>query len=501
LLKEREQKFLRNRVPSSERKIEPQDRDQVYPPRDYGRPTRGFEHSPRQHENSPRIQEEQPRPQQYRQRETKTIQVSPLRHESPRDTYSIAPPESAYFKVDEPSIEQEPEYEPHKTPKTENTKAPEVGSTFDKKARDSRQFEEIDESDRSPQFYKKTKRNEHVNRMRPEGYPYGTYPLNRQHILPYPPPAMQYPTPLPQNVVYQTPDGKLLAFQHHIPVANTQKRDFVNEKDNDTSESRTDMTPVRDRIDEEDEGSSIVDHSRSDNDDLRRHQFYPLKPTNAVIPPYHKPVGSKYVGAPSKLSELYKMREDQYPARNLRQLTPERQVDRDVYPTDYQPRNILGQTRNAVAQPQDYRGPKNTATAKGAVRPDPIDIDDGLEASQPSQPSQRAAEPEDLQRAVVSGLRKPVNEPMSLNRFRHEFKDEVGAEQPDSDDIDRVSDSNYSIVEQAYKDMDDFDLKVEEYDRVKHQRYGRVADARAFGQKSHNSVFAPQKQPKNKIRY
>lgn len=44
--------------------------------------------------------------------------------------------------------------------------------------------------------------------------------------------------------------------------------------------------------------------------------------------------------------------------------------------------------------------------------------------------------------------------------------------------IDNLSDSDYSVVEQAYKDMDDFDTKVDIYRHDILQ--SRVVDDRAF---------------------
>lgn len=101
-------------------------------------------------------------------------------------------------------------------------------------------------------------------------------------------------------------------------------------------------------------------------------------------------------------------------------------------------------------------------------------------------------------------MRKVDNQqPMSLNRFRQEFKEDMAPPQHDPTDIDRFSDSNYSLVEQAYKDMDDFDIKVETNGRRKHL-LDRITDDRAFGDKSQktiNNVFPPQRMQKNKIRY
>lgn len=148
-----------------------------------------------------------------------------------------------------------------------------------------------------------------------------------------------------------------------------------------------------------------------------------------------------------------------------------------------------------MRKPQQF---KNGNNATG-VRPDPIDIDDGLIDKSERQTS--ANDPEELQKVFMSGLRKPDREPMSLHRFRKEYKDEIRPTNQEASDIDNLSDSNYSLVEQVYKDMDDFDTKVDHHHEQKYNNYPRVADSRAHGQKSHNSIMGGQKMPKTKIRY
>jgi hypothetical protein len=104
------------------------------------------------------------------------------------------------------------------------------------------------------------------------------------------------------------------------------------------------------------------------------------------------------------------------------------------------------------------------------VRPDPVDIDEDF-----SHLHQDISDPEDLQRAFVSGIRQPNQNPMSFQRFRNEHKYDIA---PATKNIDQFSDSDYSVVEQAYKDMEDFDTRVDLY------RYdigqSRVTDDRTF---------------------
>ena len=278
------------------------------------------------------------------------------------------------------------------------------------------------------------------------------------------------------------------------------------------SRSRTNLTP----LDDVERNSDIEDRKS----DIEVHES-PIEPDQNImhsgIPPYSKSRIIKQAYVPSKLSELYKRRENGVQI-NKYQDERIRGVQREDFEDNPAPNKAIHEpirlVRNEQARPahQDLprmaqkvahpiSNPHFIARNQNEVRPDPIDIDDGLEQITNDE---LARDPESLQRAFVSGMRKAdTNQPMSLNRFRKEFRDDIAPVKQDSDDIDRLSDSNYSVVEQAYRDMDEFDMKVETYGRGKHYTE-KVVDDRAFGEKSHktiNNIFQPQRMQKNKIRY
>jgi hypothetical protein len=556
LLKEREQRFLRNRHTGSERKFEPYQRQ---PQQEEPQRVRNYEerydrredheeekyydrdyHGERKQEyNSPEDRERE------HEQDIRTPPRQPVRkQESPRESYSLVPPESAYFKVDEPSVEHEDVEMPYNSP-TKDSNMPEVGSSFERRAktadnfnnrktnelrsyhrktpdqRDSSEDQQSSHKHQSPSSVDKNRLHELYMKQhskdklqyKPRGFPQEAYGL------PYPPPStLPYPTNLPQNMIYQTPDGKFLSFQNQIPVGGILVRPS---DDQESSDSRTETTPSKEEKSEfieddhrrhfqrrqEDERRGYKDkfdrrdHRREDErkeydrripQEYLVHKSVQQQQDDSLIPPYKKPIGSKYAAPTSKLTELYKRREGDFepkPDVMIRQFSPPKQTLRAKGQEQIQS-NILGQRRINAAQTK----PQNST-----IRPDPIDIDDGLAESIENSNRNKLEDPEDLQRAYMAGLRKPDNEPMSLHRFRNEIKGDID-NQEHADDIDKLSDSNYSIVEQAYKDMDDFDYKVDQHHHDK-KYFNRVADVRAHGQKSHNSMFAYGRQPKNVIRY
>ena len=484
LLREREQRFLRNPEGDNGRRIEP------YQHKSYARPkileTLGQEISP-----YPQSHQIDQHPEEIKAEKiltpTKPVKVKEVqKRESPRDSYSLIPPESAYFKVDDPSIQEEKNYDKGISPMSQDSKYPEVGNSFEARARNSKAFIDYESPEKNSKE-KKASKWEDINEKSnsPSRKPEIVYP--QPHPIVYPAQPLQYPTAFPQNVVYQSPDGRYLAYQHPVPLPVAQRID-------DESETRTDLTPPYER--HEREQSSVMDRS-----DDRSFEEYKAKrpmliqqtfeqpqqrqvqqtvqqpgqqPAQNIIPPYRNPVGTTYVAHSSKLLDLYKKREGGKPPAPIspvKILSPERIPQQE--PARAQ--NILGRPKQPQNQPQVNIPTQVSTKTKQPLKPDPIDIDD-IEESKIIKPLE---DPEDLQKALISGLRQPDTEPMSLQRFRNKFNEEGEENHQNANDIDRISESNYSVVEQAYKDMDDFDTKVDA--ELQHKfGGGRVADPRLF---------------------
>jgi hypothetical protein len=100
-------------------------------------------------------------------------------------------------------------------------------------------------------------------------------------------------------------------------------------------------------------------------------------------------------------------------------------------------------------------------------------------------------------------MRPADHKPMSLQRFRTEFVDEIGHRNKDVSDIDRLSD-DVSIVEKAYDDMDQFDNKVESLKNAQEIRFSRPKpQPRKVGhrhiQQKKGNIGIVNPQPKNAI--
>lgn len=273
LLKEREQKFLRNRPQSSERKYTPfnQTHQEEVRQQDFQRNRhndRGeHQNDLNDHRNEHRNQQNHDRDyQQKTEQEVFTPTRSPVqrRNESPRESYSLIPPESAYFKVDDASIEYEHNENPH-TPVSHNSKVPEVGSTFNNRARTADNFHprhtqemrshhrESPKASNSEDDQQSSYKNES-----PDAYKMRNQP-NQQYSLPYPQPPHQYPTAMPANVVYQSPDGKMITIPSQAPAGYILK---PLDRQNDNSDSGSDTTPYRES----------QRHGYSDHDMYQSHQ-------------------------------------------------------------------------------------------------------------------------------------------------------------------------------------------------------------------------------------
>lgn len=501
LLKEREKKFLRTREISKQMSPHTND-DQIQDEYDH------LNEDPHEYRDTyHRNNRDNYPPEEHKgiikrdkvthehRREEKTIDTQPQRiltpkqplrnrEDSPREVYSIIPPESAYFKVDEISVQPEDRPAP-RTPESDNSKVPEVGSSFEDRAKSSNLISSKYENQRHNKRGVPSKWNDidrdDINSDRKQGNPVIDQKYNEG--LPYPAPAYLYQAMAPPNVVYQSPDGRPLAFQQYIPVVDQNRERKIRHEDHTVSDSRSYTTPSKDRTEEGDR-SSILDYSRNQEPYYR--EVREEEGSLAPIPPYHRHADSKYTAPQSKLAQLYRKREE-YPDMNPRQIihndrSQERREAAPIRTYTYVPvRERVDEIPVGKPAPHSnlkgVRHPQKTAAAaKRGPRPDPIDIDDEIEITESSA---RIQDPEELHRAFVSGLRKPDNQPMSLQRFRKECSNDIVGAQPDSDDIDKLSDSNYSFVEQAYKDMEDFDTKIDLQHSLRQYENGRIQDPRA----------------------
>ena len=404
--------------------------------------------------------------------------------ERQRDNYSIVPPTSSYFKVDEPSVQAENKAINIQTPLQNKAIEVEVGESQEK---DSLSYSDHKQDQRriTKQKYNKWEDDEESQQS-----------INSPVVYPYPaayPNQVMMPAQHPNiNQIYKTPEGKLLIPAQSVQLANKlqTRSDSRENRTGSISKSRSNLTPINDEIERSSDFETHKSNIHVQDSPDGQNQFI----TPHGIQPYQKSKIINQAYVPSKLTELYKRRENvgytnKYQDERLK-------VDPREEQMEYQQ-----PVRIAQRAPQHIVNPHISVKPQNEVRPDPIDIDDGLEYTSNNEVAQ---DPESLQRAFVLGMRKADNhQPMSLNRFRQEYQEDIAPARHDSGDIDRFSDSNYSVVEQAYKDMDEFDIKVETYGRGKHFA-DRIVDDRAFGEKSHqtiNNVFPPQRMQKNKIRY
>ena len=144
-----------------------------------------------------------------------------------RDNYSIIPPASSYFKVDEPSVQ--PDHIDAQIQTPVQNKVAEVGESQEKLSKDSLIYSDNKESNKkvTKQKFNKWEDDEESQQSRnsPVVYP---YPGPYQHPMIMP----TYPANIQQ--IYKTPDGKLL-----VPVQSVQLANKLQRK-NDIREERSD---------------------------------------------------------------------------------------------------------------------------------------------------------------------------------------------------------------------------------------------------------------------
>ncbi|CAI2364164.1 unnamed protein product [Moneuplotes crassus] len=505
LLREREMKFLREGHEDTGRKIE------VF----HRRPQENFRtvETPVVERPQPEIVTKNKPKEEIKEvafAEPKRILTKQI---SPRGSESLVPPESAYFRVDEPTVQEEKLEEVCFSPTSQGSKKPEVGDSFEARARDSRAFEnkntpELLEKDSKTSRWDEYKDNSKSPTRRTEDRSPYSYP-KIVHQMPVAESPFGPLAGYPQSMVYQGPDGRYIPYQHPIQVMPVRDQD---------SETRSDITPPYER--ERKDNSIVVDRSDDDRDfdsaqrrprvvqhiqrreepkrilmDRAESPTYVIEnPSKHIIPPYRKTNDAAIDPPRSNLMDLYKRREQVNQPISASPMTitsPEKAKAQDAKVST----NILGRPREVQRLPEMVSPvPRNIIEDDKEIRPDPVDIDDDIDEAKAHE---EIGDPEVLQKAFISGFRQPDTKPMSLQRFRREFCDDQAHENSYPQDIDKVSDSNYSIVEQAYKDMDDFDVRVDQHLMDKAQPR-RVADPRSFRHKQNEQY--PNRQ-RHLIRY
>lgn len=188
-----------------------------------------------------------------------------LRDESPsRHPFSILKPESAYFRAEEPVIEDDA----RSNSDSQGSRKPELGSSFE--ARDSKAFKNDQERKRKETKTSKWKDydsySESTDQRRPIELPPQQMQMPMNYPMPYPttsgmaqygPAQMQYAPMsgyaqpgMPQALMYQAPNGNLIPYQHPMQMQPQMK------ERSDQTDTRSDMTPSARR---DDDRSSFVD--------------------------------------------------------------------------------------------------------------------------------------------------------------------------------------------------------------------------------------------------
>jgi hypothetical protein len=481
-----------------------------------------------------------------------------VRNESPiRQPHGILKPESDYFRAEESSANDN---DAQSSPGSQGSRDPDLGSLFELKARNPRAFDDVKQNKREEARASRWKdydtHSETEDHRRPAELlvqqipaPYPQpYPAS-PGLFQYPPTQVQYAqapgypqTGMPQTLMYQTPDGRLVPYEYTAPMPHQNNAPMpppLHER-SDISDTRSDVTH---EVQRDDDKSSYVDNvsefyepreerksaervirierpiARTSVNKVHDHLHHPK--VNKGIQPFNKEEHQRtssrekreyehedhrrnvHEAHPinSKLGNLYKRRE--YEARpepegrirspprdgynaGILGIPREQVMHEEMHPIHHPPHTVIQHSQtpefihhapapefiNHAPPPIPHQNivQQIPHASTSGVRPDPVDIDEDF-----SYIPQDISDPEDLQRAFVSGLRQPDQKPMSLQRFRSEYRDDIT---PATKNIDQFSDSDYSVVEQAYKDMEEFDTRVDLYRHDIVQT--RVADDRTF---------------------
>jgi hypothetical protein len=353
----------------------------------------------------------------------------------PLDTHSVVP-ESGYFRVDEPSeYSHKNDQEKDDSLSAHNSISQEVDESIDQRDdiqetfRNRKQFRDENKTARWEQSSSKAYQNQGVYNQSPimsAGYP----PFGMLQA----PAQQQMGGFLPENLVYQTPDGRIVTYKQ-AKVENTKNVNFedVSVQTNTDNENRTDLGKVS--------NASVQSESLQNQDNQfgqafegNGEQFYVAQDPRAAQQDeqfYRQQYGQ------SRLTELYKKRQQDtlMPSMRVAQTMPQQVLQarsQQVVQTDlHQPiQKIIGE-RPRGGLTEYHEQPVLITQKRAIVSIEPEDIDDVplVEGERP------------IPKKTFGGIQKHMLSVPFSRSSSNLVNNNLQSKEPD--DIDRVSDIDY----------------------------------------------------------